>query len=274
MIGVDDIREGARTLGLAGRPICVHSSYRSFGGVEGGPLAVVTGLLAEGCTVMVPAFASFFVSPPIDARFRPPRNGWSYDSPPELGRHEGRVYTPDTTEIDTDEMGAIPTAVVNMPARARGNHPLCSFAAVGSLAQRLIAPQAPLNVYAPLDALVAENGAVLLMGVDFTNMTLFHLAEKAAGRTLFRRWAKGPDGTPMMVEAGGCSGGFGAFGSALNDLVRETHVGASRWWALPARETLTRAAEAIRSNPMVTHCGRNACDRCNDAVAGGPILTG
>jgi aminoglycoside 3-N-acetyltransferase len=272
MVNGDDIRDGIRALGLSGHPICVHSSFRSFGGVDGGPLAVVNGFLAEECTVLVPAFASFFVSPPDDPRFRPERNGWTYDSPPHLGRRDDVIYTPNSTEIDTDEMGAIPTTLVNMPGRVRGRHPLCSFAAVGPLAQRLIEPQTPLNANAPLEALVAEGGAVVLIGVAFNHLTLLHLAEKMAGRTLFRRWALGSDGAPMMVDTGGCSDGFNKFGPALKDLVREVWVGQSRWWALPARETLTRAVEAIRADPLVTHCGDMACGRCNDAVLGGPVL--
>lgn len=273
MVRKSEICAAAHTLGLTGRPLCVHSSFRSFGSVEGGPHAVLDGLLDAGCTVMVPAFAPFFVDPPDDPRFRPPRNGWSYDTPPDLDHHDNKVYTPDCTGIDADGMGAIPATLVTMPGRARGNHPLCSFAAIGPLAERLIAPQAPLHVFGPLEALIAEDGAILLMGVDFTSLTLIHLAEKRAGRNLFRRWANGPDGNPMMVEVGGCSGGFGKLAPALSDVVQETHVGASRWRALPAQQTLTRATDAIRANPAVTHCGNRDCERCNDAIIGGPVLT-
>jgi aminoglycoside N3'-acetyltransferase len=35
-VTTSDIRLAIRNLGLAGRPLCVHSSLRSFGWVEGG----------------------------------------------------------------------------------------------------------------------------------------------------------------------------------------------------------------------------------------------
>ena len=59
----------------------------------------------------------------------------------------------------------------------------------------------------------------------------------------------------------------------LGPLARETLVGESRWVAYPARETLALAAEAIRANPGITHCGDADCLRCRDAVAGGPPMS-
>jgi aminoglycoside N3'-acetyltransferase len=98
-------------------------------------------------------------------------------------------------------MGIIAATVVAWPHRARGNHPLCSFAAVGPLAEDITACQSPLDVYAPLEALTQRNGAVLLAGVGIEKMTLLHLAEKAAGRTLFRRWANDLHGQAVAVES-------------------------------------------------------------------------
>ena len=69
------------------------------------------------------------------------------------------VYAPDAPDIDRADMGAIPAAVLAMPGRVRGNHPLCSFAAIGPLADELVAAQQPLHVFAPLRAL-AEAGWV------------------------------------------------------------------------------------------------------------------
>jgi aminoglycoside 3-N-acetyltransferase len=266
------IRQGIRDLGLSGQPVCVHSSLRSFGYVEGGARAVVEGLLAEGCTVLVPAFSSDFgVPPPPDQR--PARNGWDYARFPGHTKGIGRVYTPQTSEIESG-LGAIPAAVVNWPGRARGNHPLCSFAAVGSAADELIADQAPSRVYAPLEKLAELGGSVILMGAGLDSLTLLHLAEQRAGRRSFGRWANGPEGRPMMVEYGGCSDGFPRLEPILAPLARETCVGRSRWRAFPAQATLAAAAEAIRANPSLTHCDNPACERCNDAVAGGPILGG
>jgi aminoglycoside N3'-acetyltransferase len=266
-----DIRAAARKLGVESMPVCVHASLRSFGTVEGGANAVIDALLAEGCTVMAPTFTeSFAIAPPSHRLLL--RNGWTGGE--SLGVEPRReIYTPDTTAIDRD-MGAIPAALVRRDGRVRGNHPLDSFAAVGPLATELIELQTAADVYAPFRVLAELGGFVLLMGVGLTRMTLLHEAERVSGRTLFRRWAPGPDGEPMIAATGGCSEGFNAFEPYLHMLARETRVGASRWRAFPAEATIAAAAAAIRGRPGITHCRNPSCTRCVDAIAGGPILPG
>jgi aminoglycoside 3-N-acetyltransferase len=265
-----DIQNGIRQLDLSGRAVCVHSSLRSFGYVVGGAQAVVRAFVEEGCTLMVPSFSDGFrVAPPKDQQV--PRNGTTYE--PYLGGTGGadKIYTPSTTEIDRD-MGAIAAAVIAFSGSVRGNHPICSFCAVGPLAHELIETQVPLDIFAPLAALAEREGCILLMGVGLQSMTLLHLAEKEAGRTLFRRWANDSEGRPQMLESGGCSDGFEHLAPVLQPWLKQMVVGESVWQMFPARQSLYAAAGAIRANPLLTHCGNPECDRCNDAVAGGPIL--
>ena len=270
-----DVYAAAHTLGLSGRPLCVHASLRSFGWVTGGAPTVIAGLLEAGCTLLVPTFSgeTFAVAPLPHQHLA--QNGTSpgyYETSLQALPGAARVYTPDAPDIDRADMGAIPAAVLAMPGRVRGNHPLCSFTAVGPLADKLVALQQPLQVFAPLRALAEAGGSVVLMGVGLTELTLIHLAEQLAGRNLFRRWANGSDGQPMAVEVGGCSRGFGKFAPILAPVMQSTVVGQSGWRVYPAQETLERAAQAIRNEPMMTHCGRADCTRCHDAVLGGPIL--
>jgi aminoglycoside 3-N-acetyltransferase len=262
----DDIRHGIRELGLGDRTVIAHSSLRSFGRVDGGADTVVSAFVDEGSTLVVPTFAAriFSVPPPEEMRLR--RNGFDYAAPHDSpGR--GRIFTTDGNEISA-AMGAIPAAVLARPERMRGNNPLCSFAAVGPRAE-LVREQRPLDVYAPLRILAARDGFVLLIAVGLERMTLIHLAEERAGRTLFRRWANAPDGKPMEVEVGSCSNGFGKLEPVLGPLARETTVGKSRWRAFPARAALDAASAAIRDDPEITRCGSPGCLRCRDAVAGG-----
>lgn len=264
------IRSVLQETGLAGQPVCLHSSLRSFGSVAGGAASVIGAFLDEHCTVLVPTFSwNYAVSPP--ASQRPGRNGWEYEPSPGPTDGAGRIYTPAVLELDGD-MGAVPAAVVASPDHRRGDHPLNSFSAIGPLAQALVGGQAPLDVYAPLRALAQWNGFVLLMGVGLDKMTLLHLAEKEAGRTLFRRWANDGHGRPQAVEVGGCSDGFGNFAPVLQPIMTSRRVGPSVWSVFLAPEALRRAAAAIQSRPAVTHCGAPACGRCHDAVAGGPVL--
>jgi len=265
-----DIQLALRTLGLAGVPVCTHAAFRSFGAVVGGTASLIAAFLDAQCTLLVPTFSwSFAVPPPPDQRI--PQNGWHYASYAGPTNGVGRIYTPQTIEIDAD-MGALARSIVAHPEHVRGDHPLCSFSALGADAVTLIAPQQPVDVYAPLTMLARRNGFVLLIGVGLDKLTLLHLAEKAAGRRLFRRWANDHDGRASAVEVGGCSAGFPQLAAEVDGLIQTITVGQSTWQLLPARATLERATAAIRANPTSTHCGAPTCARCTDAVAGGPLL--
>lgn len=271
MVTKPDIHHAIQALGLANQPLCVHASLRSFGWVEGGAQTIIEGLLAASCTVLVPAFSDKFGVAPLPTMHRL-QNGSDYDwVMRKAWPGVDKIYTPASNAIEKAEMGAIPAAVVQWPDRQRGNHPLCSFAALGPLAEVLVATQAPLAVNAPLKTLAELKGYVVLMGVGLESMTLLHLAEQQAGRNPFRRWANDQNGETMEVEMGGCSDGFGKLAAILAPLMRETQVGQSHWRIFPAQETLTLAADAIRRDPLLTHCGRSPC-RCDDAVLGGPLL--
>ncbi len=265
-----DIQNAVRQLGVSARSLCVHSSLRSFGRVEGGANAVIDGLLAESCTVLVPAFSSYFAIAPPEG-MRPVRNGWDYSVKWALPTSTRLRYTTESELID-DDMGAVPTAIVSSTQRARGNHPLNSFAAVGPSANDLIRGQSALDVYAPLRELAQRDGYVVLMGVGLDRMTALHLAEQNARRTLFRRWADDVAGRPMMVAIGSCSNGFPNLENVLAPLEQQIVVGESLWRVFPARGVLSVAEQAMRNNPGITRCDDPLCIRCIDSIAGGPIL--
>ena len=265
-----EVSEAASRVGLGGRPLLVHSSLRSFGHVLGGAQAVIDGLLERGCTVMVPTFLAAYEIPPPEGE-RPLRNGIDYDNYEVVPTGTSQVYSPDSNEI-SKSMGAIPATVLAMSGRLRSDHPRQSFAAVGPRAAELTAGQSPLDVFAPIRNLSRSDGMIVLMGVGLTRMTALHLAEEMAGRHLFRRWANGPDGKPMQVAVGGCSAGFDGLEPVLSPLERQLVVGQSLWRIFPAAEVLERASKEIEANPQVTHCGRESCRHCDDAIAGGAII--
>ena len=260
-----DVASGIRALELEDKPVCIHVSLRSFGWIEQGAEGVVDGLLDAGCTVLVPTFShQFEVAPPADDR--PSQNAYDYSEPRE-SPGLGRAFTPHA-EIEP-WLGAVPAHVVRRPDLVRGSGPVGSFGAVGPLARELIVDD-PRDTFGPLRALAQLDGWVVLMGVGLDRMTLLHLAEVVAGRRPFIRWVNGPGDVPTRIGVGECSDGFPNLEPALAHLVRSTTVGQSSWDAFPAAQTLTAAAAAIRSDPQITHCGRE-CIECRDAIAGGPI---
>lgn len=266
-VSARDVAKAVRALEVQNRPVCLHSSLRSFGFVEGGAKAVIQGFLNEGCTVMVPTFTDAEVAPPADQS--PPQNGYDYSRNTTAHAQPKILYSPESTDVAGD-MGAVSRALLKLPGRVRGDHPLDSLSAVGPLAHAMIDGQTGTDVYAPFRSLAEHGGYVILLGVGLTKMTLLHEAEQQAGRNLFWRWVLDKRGETVSVRVGGCSEGFENLAPALAGLERTHTVGKSRWRVFPARETLERAEEAIRARPLLTGCGDAACERCADAVRGGP----
>lgn len=268
VVTAKDVRTAVEEVGIAGFPVCLHSSLRSFGPSAGGPRTVVDGFLDAGCTLLLPTFTGWYRAQPPPGR-RLERNGYDYDRW-ESWWVSDRPYTSDTTECG-EEMGAIARFVAAMPDRNRGEHPRCSFCSVGPRAAKLVEGQTPMRPYRIFENLVDGDGWVVLAGVGLDRMTLLHHAEERAGRELFRRWTPGPDGRPVECKIGGCSAGFENLASSLTSVERQARVGESAWRAFPAGDALHVAAGAIRADPGITHCGED-CPRCDDAVAGGPIV--
>lgn len=263
MVTIEEVRDGVRRLGLTERALCVHSSLRSFGRLAGGAPTVLDGLLGEGCTVMVPTFSYLHGT-------SPPPGVWYERNAYQASNEDGAPYDPEANECSG--MGQLPHTVLASPGRVRGDHPRGSFAAIGVLATAMISGQTPVAVYAPLEALAARDGSVLLMGVGLDRMTLMHLAEAQAGRELFRRWVLDATGSVVESLMGGCSAGFVNLDPVLAKVERRIDVGPSIWRAFPAREALDLATNAIHNEPSITHCAK-VCERCDAAVAGGPIVT-
>lgn len=265
----NDLTRAITSTGLLGRPVCLHSSLSSFGSVDGGAGTVVDAFLECGATLLVPTFSweAFAVAPLPDMRL--PRNGTDYNN--KVDRDSGRVFSTADDDIDRS-MGAIPAAVVGRSRRRRGDHPLCSFSAVGPDAAALTSGQTAIDVYAPLAVLAESGGVVVLAGVGMNRMTLLHYAEEVAGRALFRRWARGVHGDIRMVAVGGCSGGFERLAGRLEAVETRVRVGDSAWRVFPAQDAIGIAVAAIKRDPTITSCTDTECQRCADAVAGGPLV--
>ena len=251
-VSLNDIRTAIHQMNLAGQPLCVHASLRSFGQVQDGAQTVIEGLLQQGCTVMVPthSYGTYYIPAPVDGSADP----------------SAPVYTPDSNAVDAQNMGAIPVYVLHKPERVRGNHPLDSFTAIGPLASQLVESQSPEDVYAPVRVLGQLRGYIVMMGVGLNKLTALHHAERLAGRPLFRLWTRGADGQPVQARLGGCSEGFVNFDSILAPIERQIHVGQSLWRIFSVEPLLALAVDAIRANPMITHCGNAECDECNANV--------
>lgn len=266
-----DISAAINRLGLANQVICLHSSIKSFGYVEGGASTVLDAFLENGCTLLTPAFYyGAMVSPPIGRRLA--QNGYDDDRAAQERWAEVEPYDGADTTIDKS-MGAIPAALLKRSEKSRGNHPICSFAGIGPEAEAILKTQSPLQVYAPYQVLYQRNDVhLLLMGVDLTKATPIHFAEERSGRRLFRRWAKTGENAVVETEVGGCSDGFNRLAPVVERIEEKIQVGESLWRSYPFKTFVDRVTEAIKRDGSVTHCGNPDCERCNDAFKGGPLV--
>jgi aminoglycoside 3-N-acetyltransferase len=265
-VRAEDITAAAEQAGLAGRPVIVHSSLRSFGAVDGGPAAVVRGLLDAGATLVVPTSTFRFCRAPAPSGWRPlPYNSEDDGSIPPAGTVSSHGYSVDAQFVDP-AMGAVPAAVLRDMQRRRGDHPLNSFTAIGPDADALVAGQTPFDVYAPLRELVRRGGAVAAMGVGLDAVTLLHLAELEAGLRLLRRWGRYADGRVVEARHGGCSRGFERLATAVAPAERRSVIGSSTWRVYDADHLLELAAAQFRTDPSAGRCGDPGCARCRDQV--------
>ena len=273
MIGAEQLERAIQGLHLQGKAVCIHAGMRSFGDrVEGGAEGLLQAFLRAGCTVMAPAFAYGFLSSPSEP-WMPPQNGcgnyeWYRDHP-----LDPPPYTPDTRDISQEDMGAFARTVLLHPDAHRGDHPLNAFCAVGPRARELMAGQNAEKLYAPFEALCRMEGMVLMLGTDLGSATIIHYSEQLAGRTPFVRWYRDHENCIRPAAVGSCSLGFEQLTPVLAPMEKRAEVGESVWRMFPARDMAHAAADAIRREPMITHCGRPHCKRCHDAVLGGPVLT-
>jgi Aminoglycoside 3-N-acetyltransferase len=222
---------------------------------------------------MVAAFTEPQFGLAAPAALRPARNGIDYSTLPAVPPlPEGAPYAAGCGLINPG-LGVLPATLISRAGAVRGEHPLNSFAALGPLADELIAAQSPADVYGPIRELAARAGLILLIGVGLNRMTALHLAEQQSGRRLFLRWARGADGQLSMFEVGSCSEGFPRLEPTLHPYARTAVAGGSRWRAYPARQTLAAAATAITEDQGITRCPDDDCLLCRDSIAGGPIET-
>lgn len=268
-VNKEDICAAIAQLGLAGKVLCIHASYKSFGSIHGGITALIEPFLENGCTLLVPTF-TYMYGLPLSSGRRIEQNGCDDRLAEPLS--ETGVFDPGSNRI-SQEMGAIPAHVLQIAGRVRGVHPLNSFTAIGTNAQELIEAQGYLQVYGPYQKIYQEkDAALILMGVDLTKATPVHFAEQMAGRRLLRRWANDPRGETCEVAVGSCSDGFNNLERYVQGIERRRIVGGSHWRIYPFREFVASLAAAIRQDNMITHCANPNCLRCNDTVKGGPIV--
>ena len=159
MLTFENLVKGFRDLGVEeGDTLLVHSSYKSFGDVDGGPQTVIQALEAalgpEGTLIMPTFNFDFNKGVPWDVRTTP------------------------------SKMGVL-TELVRQDPRARlVFHPFYSFAILGKYADRLggLRYKSSYERNSVFGRLRDLDGKIMVIGLSYTNsMTFFHHIEQMEG---------------------------------------------------------------------------------------------
>ena len=168
-----------RALGIEeGSTLLVHSSLSSLGWVVGGAEAAILaleGALGEAGTLMMPAYSMSFPEPALWEDPPVPEAWW------EVVREEWPPFDPDFSPAL--RLGTIAETFRHQRGTRRSLHPNNSFCARGPNAHKLLDDHAldlSMGEGSPLARLYDLDGGILLLGVDHSSNSSYHLAEYRA----------------------------------------------------------------------------------------------
>ena len=245
----DDIFVAIRSLGVRGGDLMIaHSSYKSLGGVDRGPAAVVDALVAAvspGGTVFVPTY------------------NYGHDA-----------YDPATAPSYD---GVITEFFRKRPDALRSLHPTHSVAAVGPAAAEILDGHDRVHAFgrgSPVWRLWERDAWVLLIGVGHFANSAAHVAEELTQMPYLdrRRRARvvrsGGAVEEVEVRRPGCSDAWDAVLDApmrARGAVRDGTVGSAKLQLMRAQEVVDVTAGLLRREPTSLLCGRSSCDACEIA---------
>jgi aminoglycoside 3-N-acetyltransferase len=242
-------------------PLLVHASLSSFGEVRGGADALLGALMATSDRLMMPAFTfRTMIIPEVG----PDNNGITYGS----GEKTNRMAEFFWPNLPVDRLiGVLAEKLRQHPHTVRSNHPILSFSGIN--VDEALAAQTLDHPLSPIGTLARQEGWVLLIGVDHTANTAIHLAERAAGRKQFVRWALTPVGITTCSGYPGCSDGFNQVEPLLEPFVRKTRIGSAEIQAVPLSNLLQTVSDLIELEPLALLCSRTECERCDSVRSAG-----
>ena len=236
-------------LGVRGGDLMIaHSSYKSLGGVDGGPAAVAEALaasVAPGGSMFVPTFT--YGADAFDPATSPSRDG------------------------------VITECVRKLPGAVRSLHPTHAVAGVGRDAAAILEGHDRVHAFAresPLWRLWERDAWVLLIGVGHFANSAAHVAEELLEMPYLDRRRRArvmrADGSIEEVELRrpGCSDSWNAVLDAplrARGAIREAIVGNAKLGLMRARDVVDVTVELLRRDPETLLCDRSGCEACEQA---------
>lgn len=245
----------------AGDALIVHSSMKSLGRVAGGPQSVVRALqravTPRGLLVM-PAFSYNF-----EKTYEP--------------------VEPFDAATSPSKVGLISDTFRRTKGVRRSLHPTHSVAAWGRGAEALVAGherRSGLAADTPFHRAARQGAKLVMIGCDFTSLSLLHVAEDLGGAPYLRIFNWGYHGwkPTALTRRGaeiervkddcvpGCSHHFGAAEQLARGkgLLREARMGDATVLVADARAVLDLVAAEIRRTPDFVLCAPRTCRACDE----------
>jgi aminoglycoside 3-N-acetyltransferase len=256
MIGYRDLDKGFADLGLNQKtPVIVHVANEHFETIRGGIETLIGAITAHTYALVTPSFTYRTMLIPEKG---PDRNGITYGS----GRQANEMieaYNPDMPPDET--LGDFPVIFSRLPGVRRSKHPILSF--YGVHAEEYLDTQTTYDPLAILNALMSNDGIVLLINVEHTANTSIHVGEQLAKRKSFVRWALSYNGMVECPNFPGCSSGFNAINAATEPFCGKFQLAGLDIKAVPLRDLVNTARTMVEADPNALLCQRSDCERCN-----------
>lgn len=243
----DDAKRQLHSLGLQkGMLVLVDAKIDNLGYIASGAQVLIEALMDvvgyEG-TIVMPTFTLDFVDPACRYDMKIDRESWKYI------REDALPFSKKLTA--PQHCDEIVSQFLRNDGIARSYHPLYSFAAWGKYA-KLICDRQPLHfglsMDSPLGKLFELNAFVLLLGCDYQDSTIFHLA-RYSGKQLPIRVTCSPvqQGGHVkwkdMLDLEFDNSGYNAIGEVMEErkTVKTSYLGAGRCRFFNAREAVNIA---------------------------------
>lgn len=177
--GRDQLAADLRSLGVQpGQDLLIHCSLRQVGRIDGGAATLLNAILdvaGPKATLVVPTQTT---SNSLTSRAF--LTATAHLTAEERVRRVADMPGFDPASTSSTGMGAFAEYLRTRPSAARSSHPQVSFAALGPGALDCTSVHdldCHLGDRSPLGWLYAADAAILLLGVDYSACTAFHLAE-------------------------------------------------------------------------------------------------
>ena len=206
---------------------------------------------------------------------------------PAFAFHFEKVYSPVEPydpQTTPSKVGLISETFRSMKDVQRSGHPTHSAAAWGALAEELIAcdwsPDDTRSLRAMMAA-AARGAKVLMIGCDFTSLSLLHAAEELADAPYIKIFCerhlgwkpsacvkdvRGRPRSVALVNVPGCSRAFGKAQSLAKrrKLLREGRFGQAACLVFDAQAVLDATVAQLRQKPDFLLCRAGTCRDCDD----------